>query len=304
MKEIKRISIIGLGAIGGAYASRLYEVNPDIMVIADKERIERYSKQGFLINNKKYNFNYISPDKEVEPADLIIVAVKYNQLDQAIMDMKNHVGKETIILSLMNGIDSEEKIAEVYGYERILYGMCVAIDAQREGCNISYTNIGKIFFGDKENYELTPRVKRLKDLFHKANIPYVIPENMLKSLWWKFMINVGINQVSAVLRAPYRVFQEINEARELMVSTMMEVIILSKKLGINLEEKDIDEFILLMMTLDPNGKTSMHQDIDAGRKTEVEMLSGVVCKLGAKYGVSTPLNDSLYKMIKTIEKIN
>lgn len=305
MKDIKRISVVGLGAIGGAYASRLYNENPEALrVIANRERISRYKKQGFIINDKKYDFNYISPEEKTEPADLIIVAVKYHQLNQAIEDMRNQVGPDTTIISLMNGINSEEIIGKEYGMDKLLYGLCVAIDGVREGNKIQYTNIGKIIFGDKKNLEYTPRIKAIKVLFDNANIPCEIPEDMMRALWWKFMINVGINQVSAILKAPYGVFHNIKEARELMEAAMYEVIDLSKKIEVNLEQKDIQKFIDLMMTLSPDGKTSMHQDIEAGRKTEVEMFAGVVCELGKKHGVATPINENLFKMIKTLEQMN
>jgi 2-dehydropantoate 2-reductase len=304
VKEIKSISIVGLGAIGAVYASKLYDMEPEcIKVIANKERIKRYSKNGFSINGKEYNFNYITPEEETEPADLVLVSVKYHHLNQAIKDMRNHVGTDTIILSLMNGISSEEIIGKEYGMDKMLYGMCVAIDALRDDTNITYTNIGKIFFGEGTNDLQSSKVKALKKLLENANIPYEVPQDIMRSLWWKFMINVGINQVSALLKAPYGVFQEIKESHELMESAMKEVIELSQKVGVNLNEDDIEEFDKVLKTLSPKGKTSMHQDIEAGRKTEVEMFAGTVCELGRKYDIDTPVNQFLLKAIHTLEKM-
>ncbi len=304
MKEIKRVSVIGLGAIGAAYTSKLQGIDSiSLKVIANEERIEKYTKHGFNINGERYDFDYISPEEDTKPADLILVAVKYHNLEQTIKDMRKHVGPNTTILSLMNGISSEEIIGQEYGMDKMLYGMCLAIDAVREGTDISFSTTGKIYFGE-ENNNLTERVLAVKSLFEKANIDYVIPDNIRRSLWWKFMINVGINQPSAVLKAPYGVFQNTYEGLEIMKAAMGEVIEISKKLGINLEYKDMDEFINVMMKLSPEGKTSMHQDIEAGRKTEVEMFAGTVCELGEKYGVKTPVNKMLYNMIRTLEKMN
>ncbi len=306
LKRINKVSVIGLGAIGAAYASKLHDLNPNcVQVIADEERIRRYKSDGLWINGRRCDFNYLTPEVEAGPADLVLVAVKYQGLQQAIADIKHHVGPETVIMSLMNGISSEEIIAHTYGSENLLYAMCVAIDAGREGTDISFSSIGRICFGEKRNPSHSPKVRSVKQLFEQAGIPYEIPENMEHAMWWKFMINVGINQTSAVLKAPYRVFQEIREAHDLMVTAMQEVIELSKKADVHLNEGDLAAFdLILRQSLSPEGKTSMLQDIEAGRKTEVEYFAGTVCQLGRRYGVPTPVNEMLFRMIRVLEQVN
>jgi 2-dehydropantoate 2-reductase len=120
-------------------------------------------------------------------------------------------------------------------------------------------------------------------------------------MWWKFMINVGINQASAVLRQPFLAFQTSAEARNLMESSMREVIRLSEKAKVNLTEEDINRFNEILMGMNPEGKTSMLQDVEAGRKTEVEMFAGKVIALGRQYNVPTPVNQKLFDSIKEIE---
>ncbi|AGY74353.1 MULTISPECIES: ketopantoate reductase family protein [Clostridium] len=302
MKSIKNISAIGLGAIGCAYTSKLYDFNPEgIKFIAGEERAERYKKSGFIINGKKYNFTYIDPKEKCQPADLIIVSVKSNQLTQAICDMRNHVGENTIIISLMNGITSEEIIGKEYGMDKMLYALCIGIDGNRKENNISFSNIGNITFGEKVNKVYSEKVQKVKTLFDNAKIPYKIPEDMMRALWYKFMVNVGINQTSAVLRATYGVFQTKNEAKELMESAMWEVVKLSQKVGVNLSKNDIEEWHKVLNTLGHDSRTSMCQDIVYGRKTEVDIFAGTVCKLGEKYGVDTPVNRTLLNIIKIIE---
>ncbi|MDF2839790.1 MAG: ketopantoate reductase family protein, partial [Clostridia bacterium] len=96
MGEINKISLIGLGSIGSTYASMLHDMNPSLLrVITNNERYDRYTAKGFVVNGKSYHFNYIKPEEEVEPADLIIVAVKFHHLQQAIEDIKKHVGPNT-----------------------------------------------------------------------------------------------------------------------------------------------------------------------------------------------------------------
>ncbi len=307
VEKINKVSIIGLGAIGAAYASRLYDLNPNcIQVIADSERILRYQNSNLIVNGCSYEFQYISPETETDPADLLLIAVKYDGLEQAIKDVKHHVGPNTIIMSLLNGISSEDIIAKAYGGKNLLYAMCIAIDAIRDGLNgreVHFTSIGRICYGEKTNLTYSPNVLLVKDLFERACIPYEIPENMERAMWKKFMINVGINQSSAVLRAPYHLFQNEQDAHDLMVSAMQEVILLSEQAGTNLTRNDIEEFDTILRELSPKGKTSMLQDIEAGRKTEVEYFAGKVCELGNAFGIATPVNETLYRIIRTIEHV-
>ena len=301
-QSITTTSIIGAGALGASYGGLLYDMDMrSVSFVAGGSRFERLRKEGLIVNGKRYFIPVIPPEDLSAPSDLIIVAVKYDHLDDAIRDMINRVGAETAIISVMNGIESEERIGAVYGMEKVLYAVSVGIDALREGNRVDYSNQGKIFFGEVKNTFLTDRVKRIQSLFDKAGIIYETPPDMMRVMWWKFMINVGINQVSAVLRAPFLVFQTSEEARNLMESAMREVITLSEKAQVNLTHEDIKRFSEILLGLNPQGKTSMLQDVEAGRKTEVEMLAGKVVALGREYNVPTPVNQRLFDLIKEIE---
>ena len=310
MKKIDKVYISGLGAIGGAYGSIFFNYNPEsVAVIADKKRIAAYQEKGIVINNKEYSFNYSSPEEKNHKADLILIAVKYHQLEQAVKDIKNYVREDTIILSLLNGITSEEIVAKEYGADRILHSFVVAIDAVREDTSINFSSIGKIVFGANTETKTETENKKhmvdsVKDFFDRAGVTYTIPENIIRELWWKFMMNVGLNQVSAILNAGYGVFQSIKEARDLMEAASMEVVSIAEKAGINLCRDDIYKCFEIINTLSPMGEPSMLQDIKAGRKTEVEMFSGTVIELGERYNIDTPVNKMLFNMIKTLEQMN
>ena len=300
--SIEIISIVGAGALGSAYGGLLYDMDMrSVSFVAGGKRFDRLCKEGVIVNGKRYFIPVVLPEELSVPADLIIVAVKYHHLDDAIQDMRNRIGAETAIISVMNGIESEERIGAVYGMDKVLYAVSVGIDALREGNRVNYRNQGKIFFGETRNTFLTDRVKRIQALFDKVGIIYETPPDMMRIMWWKFMINVGINQASAVLRAPFSIFQTSKEARDLMESAMREVIRLSEKAQVNLTHEDIKKFNEILLGLNPEGKTSMLQDVEAGRKTEVEMFAGKVISLGKQYNVPTPANQRLFDLIKEIE---
>ena len=300
--SIETISIIGAGALGGAYASIFHDRdNRCVSFIASGDRFERLMREGLIVNGRLYHIPVFQPEDLLPPADLIIVAVKHNQLNDAIREMKNTVGYETTIISIMNGIESETDLGAAYGMEKVLYAVSVGIDGVREGNRVNFKKRGKIFFGEARNFIVSDRVKRVQDLFDRAGIPYETPPDMIRVLWWKFMINVGINQASAVLRAPYSVFQTSQEARDLMESAMQEVIILAEKEKIPLSKEDIKNWESVLSGLNPEGKTSMLQDVEANRKTEVGMFAGKVIELGRRHHIPTPVNQRLFDIIKEME---
>lgn len=305
MNKIEKVYLSGLGAIGSMFAAKIHDMNSEMLkVVANQNRIEKYKEKGVLVNGTQYDFNYMTSYAEAAPADLIIFAVKQHHLPQAIKDIKKFVGPQTIFMSLLNGIESERILEEIFGEEKVLYAFCVGQDSVRNDTHINYHHIGRIVFGDRTNNPNSEAVLAIKALFEKSEIPYNIPENISKELWWKFMINVGVNQVSSVLKAPYGVFQNTKDAMDLVLMAAREVVLLSQKADIHLTEADLDKMVSTLHQLDPKGKTSMLQDMEAGRKTEVDIFAGSVIRLGQKYGVEVPVNQMLYKQIQVLEAMN
>jgi 2-dehydropantoate 2-reductase len=302
MGEIRRVMILGAGAVGSYYATQFY--NQAIFttsLIAKGSRARRLVDEGLVVNGRQYFIPVVRPDQHVEKADLIIGVVKQHHLEQAIPDLANFIGKQTIILSMMNGLDSEAYIGSIYGPEQVMYGLAVGIDALRDKNNIVFTKPGKHFFGEAENSKLSERVKRVQEAFSRAQIDFETPVDMLRVLWWKFMVNVGMNAPSAVMAAPYGVFQSSKEAQSLMEALMREAVQVAQLEGINLGEADISEWYTFLNALSPDGKTSMLQDVEAGRKTEMEIFGGKVVELGQKHGIATPVNETLVWIIRVLE---
>ena len=300
----KLILVLGAGAMGAAYASRFYDFNPDcIAFVASGNRYDRLKKSGVIVNTKSYPINVLSPEDDGQKADLIIISLKHHHLVEALPQLRNFVGQNTVFLSIMNGLDSEPLIGAVYGKEKVLFATAVGIDAQRDGNVINFSKNGTIFFGETNNAVLSKRVKDIQELFKIAGINYQTPSDMMRIMWWKFMINVGINQASVILRAPYGVFQTSRYAQQIMESAMREALLIAEAAGVNLVEGDIQEWYTFLDSLDPQGKTSMLQDIEAGRKTEVDIFAGKIIAMGKRYSIPTPVNLLLYNAIKVIEDI-
>lgn len=303
MQEIQKIAILGAGAMGAYFATRFFDTTGfSTVLIAKGNRLDKLKSEGLVVNGKSYAIPVIHPDKATSPMDLIIVALKHHHLEKAVHGLEKLVGDSTTIISVMNGLESEEYMGSIYGMDKVLYAVSVAIDAVRHGNQTTYTKPGKHYFGEASNIHLNQRVLRVQKSFDRAGIIYETPEDMIRMMWWKFMINVGMNQASAVMRAPYGVFQKSPEARDLMNALMKEVIALANVMDVNLTNRDIEEWYKFLDVLSPQGKTSMLQDIEAGRKTEVEIFGEKVVELGKIHGVPTPVNQTVFQIIKVLEQ--
>ena len=300
--KIRTVGIVGAGAMGAAYATMFFDAGDfEVFFVARGERNRRLKQGPLMVNGRQYSLAVVHPDEVGEACDLVLVALKHQHLAGALDDIMALVGKETIILSVMNGLESEQIIGEACGMEKVVLAIAVGIDAVREGERFSYARPGRIIFGEGSGKGGGKRVARLREALGRAAIPCEVSEDIQRTLWWKFMINVGINQASAVLRAPYGVFQSSPDARALMQLLMREVVELAGKISVNLTRKDLEKWLAILATLSPEGKTSMLQDIEAGRKTEVEVFAGKVVSMGEEYHVSTPVNLTILHIIKALE---
>jgi 2-dehydropantoate 2-reductase len=304
MDRIETVSLIGLGAVGSSYLAKISESVPSdrLRVVASGERAARYRENGVTVNGKKYFFPVFEPDCDITPADLMIFAVKNNHLERAMTEAKKHIGPETVILSLLNGITSERLIADAYGNGGVLLSTVMGIDGVRTGDSTVYSGLGAIQFGDAvKGAAGSPNVRLVGEFFGRTGVPYEIHEDMPRILWRKFMLNVGANQTSAILRAPYGILRDVESVRALMVGAMEEVLAVAEKENINLTKRDLRDLFEPIGKLSPSAKTSMLQDVEARRPTENASLGGVVVELGRRHGVPVPVNDMLSRIIKAIE---
>ena len=303
MNKIQKVAVLGAGAMGAYFAGRFFDTPGfSTVLIAKGNRLDKLKREGLVVNGKSYAIPAMDPDEATWPADLVIVALKHHHLEEAVQGLEKLVGDSTTIISVMNGLESEEYIGSIYGMDKVLYAVSLAIDAVRQGNHITFTKPGRHYFGEARNIDLDQRVIRVQDAFDRAGIVYETPEDMIRIMWWKFMINVGMNQASAVMRAPYGVFQTSLEAKGLMEALMKEVVALANVMDVDLTNRDMKEWYEFLNTLSSRGKTSMLQDIEAGRKTEVEIFGEKVVELGRIHGVPTPVNQTVSQIIKVLEQ--
>jgi len=305
--------ILGAGALGAMYAAQISRRDLPVAFLADDDRAARLEREGVTVNDEPLDIPVIRWNEVGATAPVprrILVALKDQHLPGVARRLGAVCGAETSVISVMNGIDSERQMAEAldesYDTGRVLHCMVKGMDAVREGTTVRYTRLGVVVFGRRRNDPASPdpRVAEMQCFFDAAEISWETPPDMERELWNKFMLNVGINQWSAVLRATYGVFHTHESARSLMRRAMREVLEIAVARGIDLRADDIDRWFSVVNTLSPEGKTSMLQDIEGSRKTEVEMFAGRVVEMGREAGIATPVNEILLDAIHTLEAVN
>jgi len=304
MKQIQKISLIGLGAMGVFFAPRLAAAYGDgFRVIASGERKTRLETRGVTVNKINYKFPILTPETSGDPADLILIGVKGYALDQAMEDIRNQVGKDTLIISLLNGVDSEERLIETFGEEHVLYAYMRMSIVMKDGCADFDPYWGKIHFGEKENEVYSERVLRVKEVFDRANIPYQIEKDMIKGIWFKYMCNIGENMTCALLGVPFGAFHDNDHANWFRVNAMREVAAIAQRKGIDIGEAEIEKQEQTIRKIPPKNKPSTLQDLEAGRITEIEMFAGNVVRMGRELGIPTPINEMFYHGICVREEV-
>ncbi|XVX19592.1 ketopantoate reductase family protein [Actinomycetota bacterium] len=300
---IETVAVVGSGAMGAMYAAHLASAGVRVLLVASGERAQRLSKDGLTVNGTPLEAEVcdVSGPGPHPIANLVLVAVKDRQLVEAVESVAPLVGPTTTFVSVLNGLDSEEAIAERYGPERVLLCIALGMDAQREGNAVAYRQAGRLVVGPMAPGQSAGPLGEVQDVLSRAGLEWSTPEDMRHEMWWKFMVNVGVNQASAVLRAGYGAFVDEGPARSLMLALCHEVIAVANAEGVALGEADLERWQRVLEGQPADGQTSMRQDVEAGRPTEVEIFAGRVVSLGERHGIPTPHNQTMLWILRALE---
>ncbi len=300
--DIKKVAIIGAGAVGCYILWGLSQKEDiELSVIASGERKDRFEKEGFFINGRLYQ-PIVKTPAEAFGADLVIVAVKYNALRSAVSDIKEIVDRHTVVMSLMNGVDSEEVIAAKIGEERIIPAL-IKVASERKGNRIYFdadTTIG-IVYGEKDG-KSTARTREIAELFEGTGLNYRETDVILSEIWTKFRLNVGNNQPQAMLGVGVGAYSDSEHVAALRDGLVKELEAIANAKGIDLSAADPSSS--RGSKVFKKARYSTLQDLDAKRHTEVEMFSGAIVRMGKELGIPTPYNEFTYHMIKALEEKN
>lgn len=300
--KIQSVAVLGAGAVGSYVIWGLSE-RKDIKlgVIAEGERAGRLEK-GCKINDVTYHPEVWTP-QEAHGVDLLIVCLKYGALPGALESIRAIVGENTIVMSLMNGVDSEEIIAEAIGASHMIYSVIkVASHKEDDGYYfVPETTIGIIFGELQAPYE-SERVQAIEALFADTGIHYRSTEFAREEMWSKFRLNVCNNLPQAILGVGVGCYTDSEHMKAISDGLRNELEAIAAAKGIDMSK--IEASSKHGSPVRASAKFSTLQDIEAGRHTEIDMFSGALMRMGRELGIPTPYNKYTYHMIKALEEKN
>lgn len=301
--KYQSVAILGAGAVGSYVMWGLAKKKEiDLCVVASGERKVRYERDGFVINGQVYHPAVRTPE-EAAGVDLLIVATKYQALRPALGDIQTVTGEHTTVMSLMNGVDSEEIIGEVIDPSRIVHSL-IKVASERKGNQVVFdpeTTIG-IVYGETDLSRGTGRVEALNDLFTDTGLHYRATDVILTEIWSKFRLNVPNNQTQAMVGCGVGAYRDSEHVAFLRERLREEVDRIAEKKGIDFDKADTSS--TFGSKVRDRARYSTLQDLDAGRHTEVDMFAGAVVRMGRELGIPTPYNEFTYHMIKALEEKN
>jgi 2-dehydropantoate 2-reductase len=210
------------------------------------------------------------------------------------------VGQDTLVLSLQNGIDNEEKIASLIGREKVLAGVAYIGASAPEPGVVLHQESGKIVFGELDG-GVSERIVGLKAFFDRYNFPAEISSNIQAVLWTKLAWNAPFNAINTLVGGPVKVIIENPHTFELARLVTAEVVAVANASGVSLACEEVWERNI-KFSRHYGVKTSMLQDHEAGKPLEHEALNGVIVDKAAEHGLHSPYNFALYALLSRLQR--
>ena len=304
MEKIKSVALLGAGAVG-SYVFYGFSGCPDLRfsLVAEGARAERLKNDGCLINGDVYHPEVLSP-AEAHGVDLLIVALKYGALKEALPEIRAVVGEHTTVMSLMNGVDSEDIIASAIGAEHMIYSMIKVASSRQEGrgcCFDPETTVGIIYGEANAPYE-SARIRAMEDVFGRSRLHTRHTDCIREEIWNKFRLNVCNNLPQAILGVGVGCYRDSAHMKAISDGLRHEVEQIAEARGVDMEKLAMLDSKGCLVS--PAARYSTLQDLDAGRHTEIDMFSGTLMRMGEECGIPTPFNTCIYHLIKAREEKN
>ena len=302
-----KIAIIGAGAMGCIYGARLSVLSKTPVYLLDiwQEHLDAINREGILLEeggvfHAYTNVRAISDPKEAGVQDLVLVFVKSTMTQQAIGSNVSMIGPDTVVLTLQNGLGNIDALLEVVPKERILAGTTAHGGTLLGPGKVRHAGKGKTYIGEITG-QISPRAQEIANLFNEAQLDTEISDNGLGLVWGKLISNVGINALTAITGLLNGQILENSATEELMTLAVLEAKAVADALGIQLSYSDPVEHTRALCRGTAPNRSSMLQDVTAGRKTEIDMINGASVREGIRLHIPTPINLALTNLIKALE---
>jgi 2-dehydropantoate 2-reductase len=298
-----KIAIMGTGGVGGYYGGLLAQSGQDVTFIARGAHLRSIREQGLKVKSVHGDFT-VSPAEatdtpaEVGPVDMVLFATKTYQTDEAARSITPMIARNTVVVSLQNGIDAADRIGKVVGMEHMLGGvtwLSAAIEAP--GVIGQYSQFRRIALGEFSG-ETTTRLKAAYDALQATGATVEISDAILKVLWTKFVFIAPVMAMGSLTRVTFGEYRNVPEARAVLTEAINEVAAVAKAKGVTLDKDVVDTTLAFIDSSAPGIKPSMQRDVESGKPSELEAMIGAVIRLGVEHNVPTPVMKFTYAMLK------
>lgn len=298
-----RIAVIGVGGTGGYFGGLLARAGEDVTFVARGAQLEALRTRGLTLESRLTGTFTVAVQatdvpNEIGAADLILFCVKTYDTDAAAQSIRPLIRPYTMLLSLQNGIDNEERIAWVTGHSSGLGAAAYVVSAIKAPGVVAQTaGPGKIVLGELSG-GTSERTDRLHDTLRGAEIAAEVHPNIRVVLWQKFLFICAFSGVTAVTRLPIGTILADPVTHALFRGTSEEVEAVARASGIDLPADCVEQAITQAAAVEPWGRGSLYGDLAGGRRLELESLNGEVVRLGREHGIETPLNFAIYAALR------
>lgn len=298
-----RIAILGSGGVGGYYGALLAQSGQDVTFLARGRHLQAIRERGLRVES-------VHGDLEIRPAlatddpaqagvvDLVLVTVKTYDLEVAAESARSLFGPQTMALPLLNGLDAADRLSTVIGREHVLAGLThISSSVVEPGIIRQVSEVRRITFGEPDG-SITARAERIRDVLASSGIEVVLTSAVQTALWEKFIFIASISGVCCLARQPMGPVLGTPESRKLYVDALREVETVGRARGVTLAPDIVDRTLALSEAFAPETKPSLLLDLEAGRRLELEAMTGTVVRYGRSAGVATPVHNVIYAALK------
>ena len=299
---MKQILMIGAGSVGGYFGAHLAKNNPDVSFLLRPQTLAAVRRNGLTIRSAQGTFTVkpraSSKAGELPRPDLIVLGVKAYDLDEVLAQIEPVLTDKTVILTLQNGIDTEDRLHARFQRDCVVGGVAYIYSKIAEPGVIDHYKKGAVAIGELMGHE-SPRLLAIRDVFAAAGIPCHLSKDIRRTKWEKMCWNCVFNPMTVLIDDHVAKALDHPEMTGVIRQIVGEVAAVSAAMKVPLP-LDMPERVVKATQEIRDIHTSMYDDWKAGRRTEIDYLNGFIVRMGRELGIPTPVNEALTAMIKTM----
>ena len=299
-----QIAIVGAGAMGSLFGGLLGESGANVWLIdIRKDHVDAIIENGLRIEREGatrcIKLKATTDPDRVGPVDLVIIFVKSNHTAAAARTAVRLMDPDSLVLTLQNGLGNADTISEIIDPQRVVAGTTSHGATYIGPGKIRHAGAGPTVIGIWAGGNPEP-ARRIVEIFNAAGIDTGISDDIRSVVWDKLLINVGINAITALTGIKNGQMLDLEITQALCRAAVEEALALARNLGINVRTDAVEHVLAVARATGPN-RSSMGQDIDNRRQTEIGVINGVVVREARTAGLEAPVNQTLTALIETLQ---